>query len=51
MNNRVQEIKDMLLALINGLTSHDGSSQYYNGTPCIKGKNLEVLITTIKNIQ
>ena len=46
MNNQT---KEMLLALIKGLTTYDGSSQYYEGTPCIKGKNLEVLINTIKN--
>lgn len=51
MSDRIEEIKDMLLALIKGLTSQDGSSQYFNGTPCIKGKNLEVLITTIENIR
>lgn len=46
MNN---ETKEMLLALIRGLTTNEGSNQYYEGTPCIKGKNLEILITTIKN--
>lgn len=43
------QTKEMLLALIKGLTTYDGSSQYYEGTKCIKGKNLEVLINTIKN--
>ena len=43
------ETKEMLLALIKGLTTDEGSNQYYEGTPCIKGKNLEVLIRTIKN--
>ena len=42
--------KAILLALIRGLTTHDGCSQYYEGTPCIKGDNLEVLIHTIKNM-
>ena len=46
MNN---ETKEMLLALIRGLTTNEGGSQYYEGTSCIKGKNLEILITTIKN--
>lgn len=47
MNN---ETKEMLLALIKGLTIYDGSSQYDNGTPCIKGENLKILINTIKNV-
>lgn len=44
------DTKEMLLALIKGLTTNEGESQYYEGTPCIKGKNLEVLIRTIKNM-
>lgn len=44
------QTKEMLLALIKGLTTQDCSSQYYEGTPCIKGRNLEVLINTIKNM-
>lgn len=40
--------KETLLALIKGLTTYDGS-QYDRGTPCIKGKNLEILINFIKN--
>ena len=44
------ETKQMLLALIMGLTTNDGSNQYYEGTPCIKGQNLEILIRTIKNL-
>ena len=44
------ETKQMILALIKGLTINDGGNQYYEGTPCIKGKNLEILINTIKNI-
>lgn len=44
------QTKEMLLALIKGLTINDGASQYDNGTPCIKGKNLEILINAIKNI-
>lgn len=44
------ETKEMLLALIKGLAENDGANQYYEGTPCIKGKNLEVLIRTIKNL-
>lgn len=46
MNN---ETKEMLLALIKGLTTYDNENQYYEGTPCIKGNNLQVLINTIKN--
>ena len=45
-----KQTKEMLLALIKGLTTKDGATQYDNGTPCIKGKNLEVLINTIKNL-
>lgn len=41
--------KETLLALIKGLTSYEGASQYDDGTPCIKGKNLEILIKFIKN--
>ena len=41
--------KETLLALIKGLTTHDGASQYDNGSPCIKGKNYEILIQFIKN--
>lgn len=44
------QTKEMLLALIKGLTVQDGNSQYYDGTPCIKGKNLEILINAIKNM-
>ena len=44
------QIKEMLLALIKGLTTRDGETQYDYGTPCIKGKNLEVLINAIKNM-
>lgn len=44
------ETKEMLLALINGLTTYDGGSQYYEGTPCIKGNNLQILINTIKQL-
>jgi hypothetical protein len=44
-----KDTKEMLLALINGLTTREGSSQYDSGTPCIKGRNLEILINTIKN--
>ena len=44
------ETKEMLLALIKGLTINDGNNQYYEGTPCIKGKNLEILTNTIKNL-
>lgn len=43
------ETKEMLLALIKGLTTNKGGSQYYEGTPCIEGKNLEILIRTIKS--
>ena len=45
-----KETKEMLLALIKGLTTRDGGNQFYDGTPCISGKNLEVLINTIKNM-
>ena len=41
--------KETLLALIKGLTTKDGESQYDSGTPCIKGKNYEILINFIKN--
>lgn len=41
--------KDTLLALIKGLTTYKNGSQYYEGTPCIEGKNLEILINYIKN--
>lgn len=41
--------KETLLALIKGLTTYVGANQYDNGTPCIKGKNLEILINFIKN--
>ena len=44
------ETKDMLLALIKGLTTRDQESQYYEGTPCIKGNNLQILINTIKGL-
>lgn len=44
------ETKEMLLALIEGLTTRDGESQYYEGTPCIKGNNLQILVNTIKNL-
>ena len=44
------ETKETLLALIKGLTTAEGASQYYDGTPCIKGKNLQILINTIKNL-
>lgn len=42
--------KQILLALIKGLTSYEGQSQYDNGTPCIKGKNYEILVNFIKNL-
>lgn len=41
--------KNTLLALIKGLTTYKDSSQYDKGTPCIEGKNLEILINYIKN--
>ena len=41
--------KETLLALIKGLTTNEGATQFYNGTPCIKGKNYETLINFIKN--
>ena len=44
------ETKQMLLALIRGLTTNEGGNQYCEGIPCIKEKNLEILITTIKNL-
>jgi hypothetical protein len=43
-NKGVYMYKDILLALIKGLTTYKGSSQYDKGTPCIEGKNLEILI-------
>ena len=42
--------KETLLALIKGLTTHEGASQYNTGIPCIKGKNYEILINYIKNL-
>lgn len=36
--------KAMLLALIKGLTTYDGETQYYEGVPVIKGKNYQILI-------
>lgn len=41
--------KETLLALIRGLTTKEGQTQYDNGTPCIKGKNYEILIQYITN--
>lgn len=41
--------KETLLALIKGLTTYDGVSQYDDGIACIKGKNLEILIKFIEN--
>ena len=41
--------KNVLLALIRGLTTRDGESQYYEGIPVIKGKNYETLIQFIQN--
>lgn len=42
--------KETLLALINGLTTYVGESQYYEGTPCIKGNNIQILVNAIKNM-
>lgn len=41
--------KETLLAIIKGLTTYDGASQYDDGVPCIKGKNLEILIKFVEN--
>lgn len=39
--------KVILLALIKGLTTYDGQTQYYEGNPVIKGKNYKALIDFI----
>ena len=44
-----EHMKRMLLALIQGLITYEGGSQYYEGTPCIKGGKLDTLIDFIKN--
>ena len=41
--------KELLLAIIRGLTTRQGQTQYDNGTPVISGKNYELLIEYIKN--
>lgn len=41
--------KETLLALIRGLTTYQDATQYDEGTPCIKGNNLNILIEFIKN--
>ena len=41
--------KETLLAIIKGLTTYEGRSQYDEGSPSIKGKNYEILIRFIKN--
>lgn len=43
--------KELLLAIIRGLTTRQGQTQYDNGTPVISGKNYELLIEYIKNAQ
>ncbi len=40
--------KEVLLALIKGLTTTVGGTQFERGDPCIKGKNYEILIDFIK---
>ena len=42
--------REAFLALVKGLTTYEGESQYYEGTPCIKGKNLEVLLRAIEKM-
>lgn len=44
------ETKEMLLALINGLITYDGGNQFYEGTPCIRGNNIQILINAIKGL-
>lgn len=39
--------KAILLALIKGLTTYDGETQYYEGVPVIKGENYKTLIDFI----
>ena len=41
--------KEILLALIRGLTTRQGQTQYDNGVPAISGKNYELLIQYIQN--
>lgn len=41
--------KEALLALIRGLTTQEGATQFDAGKPCIKGKNYEILIQFITN--
>ena len=42
--------KEMLLAMIRGLTITQGETQYDSGEKAIKGRNLELLIEFIKNM-
>ena len=44
------EKKEMLLAMIRGLTITQGETQYDEGEKVIKGRNLELLIQYIKNM-
>lgn len=48
MKNKMID-KETLLALIRGLTTRESQTQYDKGTPCIKGKNYEILIQYITN--
>lgn len=47
MNN---ETRNMLLALMRGLTHTDGATQFDEGTPVIRGGDIQVLINAIKNV-
>lgn len=43
--------REAFAALVRGLVTYEGESQYYEGTPCIKGRNLEVLLRAIERKQ
>lgn len=45
-----EQVKAMLLALIKGLSEPEYVTQRECGEPCIKGKNLQLLINTIKGL-
>lgn len=44
------EDKEYLITVIKGLTQTINQTQYYEGNKVIKGKNIEFLIRTIKNM-
>ena len=46
-----EQVKNILLALIKGLSEPEYVTQREYGEPCIKGKNLRLLIDTIKGLQ